>query len=123
MCQVATIWSSVPWSFFPVLTGHGVSLRVGRVRGQFAPAVARQHAIDRRERHRLAQSLLDFLLERRNDDDPVAQGVRTYGVQNLRFALQRRMGAVAQGSLGARRLALMARHLAVARAQIARRSD
>jgi len=93
------------------------------VRGQFAPAVACQHSIDRRERHRLAQSLLDFLLQRWDDNDPAAHCALEDFIENLRFALPCRIGAIAQGSLGSWRLALMARHLAVARAQIARRSD
>jgi hypothetical protein len=99
------------------------SLRVGRVRGQLAPAVAREHAIDCRQRHRLAQAFLDVLLERRNDDDPTAHRARKDFVENLRFALQCRMGAVAQRSLGPRRRPFAPRHLAIAHTQRARRSD
>lgn len=37
-----------PLKFFPVLACRGASLRMGSIRGELAPAIARQHAIDRR---------------------------------------------------------------------------
>lgn len=66
------------------------------IRRQLAPAVARQHPVERRQRHWLAQPFLNFLLEGRNYDDPAAHCALQYLIENPCFVLQASLGAVAQ---------------------------
>lgn len=76
-------------SFFPLLLRQWIALRVALVRGQLAPAVAVQQVVDRGQRHRATQSLLQFSLDLADHQDAARSSSLQQGLQRGAFLLGR----------------------------------
>ena len=92
------------------------------VRGQLAPAVAREHAVHAGQGQRLAQPGLDLGFELRHDQDRAIGRTAQYLVEDLGLALERGTGTVAQIALAAGRSAAAFGYGHEARAHVAGRA-